>query len=356
MKKRILVLNLVLALFALVSCSSNDDNSIPTPVESTSQFTIPTDKQFRAFQIKELKKLEQNLSGTTDNTSMITFTSNNGVMMKTNHLTYIENDVVKKVQKGDTPQLKFVEIYNRGQMILTNRTTVAAHVYHENSFESKAQFASGGQFYMDMQVNNTSVKDFTIIMFVPTKNSTNKQTDMTLWLGDLNNVNDIVYSEVPSESTMHNINVMKLNNTEYYTANLWRIDNSIFFTPHIGWVGIHKMKPVSAAKASVSVKAPSGYNMSNSAVYVLNKNDEGVTQLKNYFSEQKDDDIFSSINNYLPVGDDVTLLFMSIDPKTSAVIYALKELKLEQNQLLTFDVKDLKQANTDEFVKLVNKI
>lgn len=356
MKKRILVTNLLLAMFALVSCSSNDDNSIVIPVENTPQFAIPTDKQFRDFQVIEINKLVQTLSGKTDNASMTTFTSKNGVILKSNFLTYVENGNVKEVKEGDTSQLKFVEIYDRAQMVLTNRTTMGTYSNASNPDETKAQFASAGQFYMDMKINNIALEDFTIIMFVPTKNSANKQADMTYWIGDVNDDNNIAYLEMPKNNTMHNVTSITLANVEYYVANLWRINDDIFNFRQIGWTGIHKMKPVEGEKASLSVKAPVGYNISNSAVYVLNKNDEGVLQLNNSVTDQKQSNVFTSQDSWLSVGTDVTLLFMTIDPKTNSVIYALKDLKVEKNQLYTFDAKDLKQSNTNDFSKLVNEI
>lgn len=356
MKKKILASSLLLALLALTSCSSNDDNVIVTPVESTSQFTIPTEEQFRDFQVKETKKLEQNLSAETNNASMTTFTSNTGVIIKTNHLTYTENGNVKEVKQGDTPQLKFVEIYERSQMVLTNRTAMGMYAENNNSSETKTQVASAGQFYMDMKVNNNYVKDFTIIMFVPTKNSSPKQTDMVLWKGYVDNDNNVTYNELPEGSTMHAVQNLPLNGSNYYVANLWRTNNAIFKNEQIGWIGIHNIIPTNAEKASLSVKAPTGYNMSNSAVYVINKNQDGVAQLDSFTADQKQGNVFTSEKNWLPIGDDATLLFMTIEPKTNLVVYALKDIKVEQNNMYTFEQQDLKITTTTEFSQTVNSI
>lgn len=356
MKNVILVTYLLLALGAFISCSTNDDSSLTTTVESKSRFMIPSEKQFKDFQVKQVKKLTQNLSGEQNHAARNTFTSKDGVIIKADYLTHSENDRVRKAGKGDIAKVLFVEIYNRGQMMLTNRTPMGANSGTNNSNATKVQVASVGQFFIDIRVNDNSSEFFKILMFVPIKKDTKKHSDLTLWVGNVDANNNIFYTQVPSNSTMHTIKSVPLENEDYYVANLWRNKKYIFENKQIGWVGLHKKIIVTGETASINVKAPTGYNLSNSAVYLFNTNYEGVVQLDTFIIDENQGNSFTSKNNWLPMNLDGKLLFMTIDPQTESVVYALKDIKVKQNNSYTFEQNELKITTPEEFVQKMNNL
>lgn len=361
MKKVILFIGIILAFFAFIGCSSSDDNSpteavinkpIITPPSVVIPPATPSISQFRNFQIKQEKKLVQNLEANGDNIEIFKFKSAKGAIISANKLTYTKNNVIYFVKKEEKVQLKFIELYNRAEMILTNRVSMGTY----SGGNRKSQLATAGEFFMELEADGKPIKDFQINLLVPTKNSGNLQSDLKLSIGNINANNDITYTEVPANTKMNSISTLFIYGEDFYNATFKTENNTIFNSGKIGWINYNKYIPAQGETTSIVVKAPQGYNDSNSAIYFIDKNMAGVGQLDSFITHSQHGKTFSTQNNWMPIGTDATLVFVTIDPKSEELIYALKTIKVEHNKLYTFDQNELKQSNVEEFSKLINRI
>lgn len=360
MKKKFLAFTagaLLLSGMGVVSCSSDDNNSKPDPVE---EIKIPTAVAFKDFRKSILDSQKQLITTTIDANGMFSFTSKKGVKVEVGYLG-AEGDYA---QQGDKVTCTFIELYDKGTMALTNRPTMGTYPnrdengYFEVSRDEygristaghRAFIITGGEFYFDIKLNGKQVTNYGISMEVPTKNTKGFQEDMLLWQGNLDAKDDLTFTEIPMRTEMGFLGSDEGN--ENYVLNLHGWSE---LPTEIGWSNIDKYSGYEGEQTQFFVKVPTGYNYENAAVYLGVKNEQGLAHLDVFLTHPELGDVFTEHYGWVPVGLQGYVFFISVEAETNQVVYAIKDITVSKNQLIEFQASDLKTGTKEEVIAILN--
>lgn len=350
----------LLSALLMISSCSNDDNS--STVDPEKKFERPTSAQFKAFQKEHLQRLEQKFNTVVEDNLQFEFISKGGVTVNISSME-IEDHV--SIEIGDKIECTFIELYDKGNMALSNRPTMGIKpiknewgnfefekdAYGRITTKGKKEFiVTGGEFYLDVKVNGARVKNYKISMDVPTKNTNGFQKDMLLWQGNVDENNDLTFNEIPTETE---IGWMGELNEDNYMLYLNGYDNLV---SEIGWFNIDKYLVYGDEVTKLFVQAPEGYSYLNSAVYMAIKDNEGLGKFDSHEKDPKLGNVFTVSTDWIPVGVEAHLVFISIDPITAKIIYAIQKIKVEKNGIIKINEKELKSGTGEQFVEEINKL
>lgn len=368
MKKKFLALTagaLLFSFMGVLSCSSDDNNSTsdPTdPVNPVEEIKIPTAAAFNDLRKSVLEREKQVFTTTVDENGIVSFTSKKGVKVEVGYLG-VQGEFA---QAGDEVTCTFIELYDKGTMALANRPTMGIYPNRDENgyFEVtrdeygrisaegyKGFIITGGEFYFDIQIKGKPVTNYGINMIVPAANTGGFQDDMLFWQGNLDENDDLTFTEIPMQTEMGMLEGDKAN--EAYRAYLNGWGN---IRDEIGWTNIDKYAYLEgeAELTRFFVKAPTGYDYSNAAIYLMVKNEQGLAQLDDFVDHSNHGKVFTEHYGWVPVGLEGYLVLITVDPETYKVAYAVKEIKVVKDQLIEFKSEDLKTGGIDEVTTVLN--
>ncbi|MGG5506871.1 MULTISPECIES: hypothetical protein [unclassified Myroides] len=188
-------------------------------------------------------------------------------------------------------------------------------------------------------------------MTVPVANTRGFQEDMLLWQGNINEKDDLTFTEIPIQTEMAFLGNDQNEENYVLYLNGWNDLPS-----EIGWTNIDKYASEEGEKTQFFVKAPQGYNYENAAVYLGVKNEEGLAHLDVFLNHPELGDVFTEHYGWVPVGLEGYIFFISVDGNTNKVVYAIKEVKVEKNQMIEIKAQDLKIGTTQEVIAILNAL
>jgi len=326
----------------VVGCSSDDSTPNPNPDPApnpplVNPFTPPTAQQFKALKDNALDNKTQTTDFVVDASSYVSFTSAKGVNINL----LAENLTIGGVplEIGSTAQVKFIELYNKADLLTTGIATMGKHTNGDLEM-----LITGGAFYLDITQNGQSV-EYSFVSLninVPASLTGGFDDQMVLWYGDFNQDGDLIWEEAETggiETGGGNFPIGTDDNTSYFV-----------FTTNLGWINVDHFWNDSRPKADLTVQAPEGYNLSNSALFLSFDGVLGLAQL--YYSDTTK--TYQVGGDYIPVGQSGSVIFVS--ESEGKWVYAIKSFIVAQNNTIEILASDLDDATQSEIEALVEAL
>ncbi len=317
------------ALF-FISCSDDEGVLTPHPEDPVPGMVPPSATVFKKLQLEALEKMTQRKSFKAEDG--IVFTSKAGVVLMIDPLNlYDAND--EKVT-GDV-ELEFIEFYDRASMVLANRPLMGV-----NESGGLEPLVTGGQFFINVTQYGVGLKTNYFSMTVPAANSGGLDVDMIMWKGRFNDDGNINWDEFDPGAEEGGV----YPNAE---TNEYQV-----YLKDFGWSNIDRFLLGEGERTPLIVRVPDGYDNKNSSVYVTFRGETDVLAfLDKYDVATKS---FTEHYGWGPVGYDMYVIFVS--ESQGKLIYAIQEVKLEKNIIITIAMDELKMASEEELAAKIKSL
>jgi hypothetical protein len=300
---------LLAMIFVFTSCETNDDLD-PSP------FDPPTAEVFSALQDDAFNDLKQNALFNAEDG--INFQSDAGVSLSIspNCLTLNGTPVTGEVD------LEFVEIFDRGNMLTTNATTVG-----EDANGDKGQLISGGEFNIKVYQNEEELElgEFCGMMLnVPTSITGGEVAGMGPFAGEIDENDNLVW--LPQ-------------NTEFWVGQDNTSPTYNAFVENFGWFNCDVFIADPDPKTEIQIAVPEGFNGSNSSVYLARVGETNS---------------LAFIYGEFPIGLEAHIIFLS--EEDGEFLYAIQSITVEDGQQVLFTLEDTIIASTEELTQIINAL
>lgn len=330
--KKMLPLSALMFLSLFISCGptepldvwqGNTNPTTPTnPTEPTEPETpvlpIPTAAQFAALHGQVLEDMIQGFTLDASQ-SYITFTSEKGVVVTlyTDCITKNGNPVTGNID------VEFVEIFDRGAMALTNKTTMGV-----TTDGSQSLLISGGEFYINATQDGVQLQaGCGITLTVPAALTGDLDPEMLPWEGTLDTAGNIVWNQQFNDFWAGN---EQQGGTPAYNA----------YIDDFGWFNCDKFAAFTGPKTEVEVIVPQGYDYTNSFVFIALVDEPNA---------------LGHLGGEYPVGLECHIIFVSGNG-TDGWVYAIKSVTLPNNASYTFTSEEFIPATEAEVVAAINAL
>ncbi|MCP1996027.1 hypothetical protein [Flavobacterium sp. HSC-61S13] len=317
------------ALF-FISCSDDEGVVVPPSVDPVPGMVPPSATAFKNLQLEALEKMTQRKSFKAE--EGIVFTSKAGVVLTIDPLNLFDTN--DETVTGDV-ELEFIEFYDRAAMVLANRPLMGI-----NEVGGLEPLVTGGQFFINVTQYGVGLRTNYYNMTVPAVNSGGLDQEMTMWKGNFSDDGNLKWDEF--DPGLEGGGVFPNAETNEYQVYL----------RDFGWSNIDRFAGEEGEKAAVIVRVPDGYDNKNSSVYVTFKGETDVLA----FLDQYDVATKSFTEHYGwgPVGYDMYVIFVS--ESQGKLIYAIQEVKLEKNKIITISMDELKMASEEELAAKIKSL
>jgi len=312
---------LLITALTFTSCTKEDDvDFFIAP--------IPTAQDFSNLKQDALDALTQEFSFNAED-GAATFTSNNGVSMtiQGSCLTLNGNSVSGQVD------IKYIELFNKGNMLTTNKITMGALPNGD-----KALLISGGEFLIEATQNGQILEtSCDLQLMIPSGLTGGTDNGMLLWEGDIDEDDNLTWDRV--EDATGQGGVFANGDGEYYA-----------FLQQFGWSNVDRFYSDPRPKTTILVQAPSGYNYTNSAVYLsYDGEDTGLAGLDTFENE-----LFSEHYGQIPIGLECHVIFATEDIGNWR--YAIKAVTITEGGIITFSINETSTTSEAGLVALINAL
>ncbi len=312
---------LLLTALVLTSCSKNDDETL---------VIRPTQEDFNAIKDNALEKLVQTFQFNTED-GAITLTSENGVTI------YINGSCL--TLNGDavtgTVDLEFVELFNKGNMLTTNKPTMGIMPNGD-----KAVLVSGGEFYVNATQNGEALETSCgFQMMIPADLTGGVDNDMILWNGQIDEDGNLAWEEDKRDGTNGQDGGVFTEGNQYYG-----------FFQSFGWTNVDRFYSDPRPKTTILAAVPEGYNNTNSAVYLSYDGEETALAKLDTYDEQSG--LFSEHYGQIPIGLECHAIFATEEDGNWK--YAIQAVTIEENGIITFTEGETSIATEAQLTTIIN--
>ncbi|MCM4153023.1 hypothetical protein DHD05_15645 [Arenibacter sp. N53] len=329
---------LTLSALTLASCSLEEKDQI---FEPGVLFQAATPQEFASLKSDALEDLVQDFQF--DASEIGVFTTENGTQISINGacLTNNGNAVTGQVA------VEIVELYDRGNMLLTNKTTMG-----RMNDGGKAIMISGGEFYINAtQGGNQLVLGCNMQVIIPVDLTGGADNLMSLWKGTIGEdcdstiaCDDIIWDEIrDEEGNMPGIEIGKgiTQGDAYYT-----------FFQEFGWTNVDRFAGDPRPKTGLLVDVPEGFNEENSAVYISYDGEPNALAFLDKYDE--DLELFTEHYGQIPIGLEAHVIFVSED--NGNWLYAIKAVTIVADGTISFDLSETATASDAQLKSLINNL
>jgi hypothetical protein len=280
---------LATALITMASCSKNDE-----PAVQPAEVTPATAAQFASVRETALQDLTQNFTATAGVTEII-LTSAKGVKIKINsgNLTKNGNPIT------GTFDVKFIEIFDKGHMLSTNKSTMGKMPDGNQSI-----MKSGGEFYLNATQGGVQLATNgaigTLKLEVPATLTGAIDPLMTFWTGVTADPENIVWER--KDGGQVGFNQVPTTGTSGYNVTFG----------NFGWSNIDRLYNLPGVKTQILATVPAGFNETNCAIY-FSLDGEGTNQLAKFDVYNPTTMQFSEHYGQVPIGQACHLIFASAE-------------------------------------------
>lgn len=227
---------LVLIAISTISCNLDDGPS--------QNIYIPTATEFESLFAESLSNHTQ--TATFDAGTTFTFTSEKGVKLTING-NCLKNNGAPVTGNVD---LEFIEIFDRGNMLVTNKPTMGLQDGEHRLL------TSGGEFYVNATQNGQQLTlDCYMTLNVPTALTGGTDNEMLPFNGNINADGELVWEQ--STSTDFWIGTSQAAGSEGYNA----------LYSSFGWFNCDRFVDYTGPKTTITALVPQGYGNGNSFVF-----------------------------------------------------------------------------------------
>lgn len=294
----------------------------------------PSSANFKDIRAKALQDLVQTKTFKAEDG--LSFTSDKGtkVTINPNCLRDQSNNLVT----GDV-MLSFVEIYDRGNMVLTNKPVMG-----KDGGGNLLPLVTGGQYNISVSKGSEALKPGCIFtVSVPASNTGALDSDMKLWEGNIDEDGNLAWDEKNREGAQGKEAGIGAN-TETASYDIW---DSAF-----GWANVDRFYSDPRPKTKIKVTVPSGYNNQNAGVYLAYEGEPNVlAQLDTYDTQ---DHYFSEHYGFIPIGMNLHVVFVS--ESNGSVVYAIKKATIIENGVIVIHSGELQTGSKSSLISLINAL
>ncbi|MEO8773593.1 MAG: hypothetical protein ABI263_00490 [Gelidibacter sp.] len=316
----LVLVTLTLLTLTLTGCSKNDN-------DYTETITPPSAQQFAGVRAQSLENITQHFEFNADDGN-ITLTTTNGVKISITANCLTKNGV----DISGTVDLEYVEIFEKGNMITTNKPTMGIM---QNG--DKALLITGGEFFFEATQNGVPLEiNCPILIIVPTSLTGGEDPEMIMWNGIIDEDGDLAWDEEEQRDGKAGVFVEEGN---YYA-----------FVQNFGWTNIDRFYSDPRPKTTIKVQPPTGYNYNNSAVYLSYDGESSALAQLDTFN----DGLFSEHYGQIPLGLKAHLLFVTED--NGLWRYKIKAITIAENQMTSFTIEETTTATEAELISIINSL
>ncbi len=277
----------VLTIITLMSCNNNDDDSTsytPSKAALTNLFNA------------NFEDLKQTATFDASNTNFV-FISTAGATLTIDGTS---------LRKGSDPvtgnvDIEFYEIYDRGTMAITNKTTMG---YDGTDL---VPLETGGEYLIKVKQGGEELKTVTgYTLSTPTSLTGGTKTNIENFTGTMNSNGDLTWAQAPVSE------FWVTTNPDKYNA----------FLSQFGWFNYDKL-PVTGPRTSISVNIPSKY-VNASTVFLSTKLKPGE---------------LGGLTGKWNIGLECNIIMLA--EQNGNFKYAIKSITVENNQMVTFNESEL---------------
>lgn len=317
---------LTVALLVLVTASCKKD-SVKMGLAK------PNAANFQSLRNKALADLVQ--SKTFKAEDGLVFTSTKGAKLKiqSSCLTDLNGNAIT----GDVT-LSFVEIYDRGNMVTTNKPVMG-----KDNMGNMLPLVTGGEFNLEIKQGNKLLKSgCTFTLEVPSTNTGNFDPNMILWQGNINEDGNLEWNDAKGAQGGDG-NILR-GDEKGGSYNIW--------ANQFGWTNVDRFYSFSGPKTQIKVTVPEGYNNENAGVYLAYEDQPGLlAQLDTYSASGS---YFSEHYGFVPVGMQLHVIFVS--ESNGSVVYAIKQATIAADAIIHIDEDELNSSTMTNLVTLINNL
>lgn len=302
---------LLLATLLIVSSCTKNDDEVDTIVEDP--INPPTAADFKAIQEDAFNNLIQTASFNAEDG--ITFVSDAGTTLT------IWGDCLSL--NGDQVtgpvDLEFVEVYEKGNMITTNATTVGK--YQSGELE---QLISGGEFHIKAFQNGEELTtDCGMMIDVPVDITGGVVPGMGPFVGEIDENDNLVW--LPQ-------------NTEFWLDEQDGVSYSAFIE-NFGWFNCDVFVSDPDPKTEIQIAVPQGFDNGNSSIY---------------FARAGESNSLAFLYGEFPIGLEAHIIFLS--EHNGDFRYAIQSITVEEDQEVIFTIEETEVAPVDDVIDIINDL
>lgn len=290
----------LMLMLLLTACRDDDEN----------QSEAPTPEEFQSLRQAALDNITQNFQ--LDFSSGNAFvTSEQGVELYISSCTNASG-----TQTTGTVDLEYVEIFDRGTMLVTNKPTMGISPSGEEGI-----LISGGEFYFNATENGEQLNACGISARVPGNLTGGIDFNMTQWTGNIDADGDLTWVTTP------NI-FMEMDSSTYYP-----------FTEEFGWMNCDIFWDDPRPRTDVTIQVPVDYDNTNSSVY---------------FSIAGEPSSLGYIGGAYPIGLEAHFIFVTAEDDDWR--YAVQSVTISENEVITFTLDDTAVVTESELIDIINAL
>lgn len=291
---------------------------------------IPTSQEFKALYTDALQSLKQEFTFDASQTN-VTFTSAKGVTLSLSPSCLTKNG---NPATGDV-KLEYIEVFNRGNMLTANKPTMGT-----TPDGKKAMLISGGEFYINATQNGVQLEmSCGMQLMVPTTLTGGGDTEMTLWIGTIDENGNLDWNENENEEGQERGVFVEGNN--YYC-----------YFDHFGWTNVDRFYNDPRPKTTIYVDVPEGYDNTNSAVFLAYAGETNALALLDTYDEQTG--LFSEHYGLIPIGLECYVIFVS--ENDGDWIYAIKHVTITADHVIVIDDTDLATISQEDLIDAIDAL
>jgi len=310
-------------LFINISCKKEQE---------TMRFANPNAANFQSLRNKALHDLTQNK--TFNSEDGIVFTSTNGtkVTIPAGCLEDLDGNPVS----GEV-QLSFVEIYDKGNMVVTNKPVMG-----RNQDGDLLPLVTGGEFDIQITQGTKILKSpCSYSVVVPANLTGDLDYGMVLWQGNINADGNLEWDTADKEAGQER-GLRADEKTNSY--NIW---NGQF-----GWTNVDRFYSHTGPKTQIKVAVPNVYNNENSAVYLAYEDQPNLLAQLDTYNEAEN--FFSEHYGFVPVGIKLHVIFTS--ESNGSIVYAIREVTIADGSVVNISESDLNTTSQSQLITLINAL
>jgi len=289
---------ILLTALCLTSCKDDDQN----------QAELPTAEEFQSVRQTALDNITQNFQYPPGGTT--SFTSNQGVQLDIYNCTDASGN-----QTTNMVDLEFVEIFDRGTMLVTNKPTMGVLPSGE-----QAILISGGEFYFNATEDGTQLEACGIQAVIPADLTGGVDYSMSLWEGNIDADGDLTWMPLGLE--------FGVDSSDYFV-----------FIDDFGWINCDVFYDDPRPKTDITVEVPAGYDNENSGVY---------------FAIVGEQSGLGTLAGEFPIGLEAHVIFVTAEGTDWR--YAVESITVSENEVVTFELTDTAVVTEAELITIINDL
>ena len=315
----------VLATFALTSCSNDDNNN---------QNQAPSASEFGAIRQNALDNITQHFTMIAEN-GITTFTSTKGVSLTINGL---------NLRKNGNPvtgsvDIEYVELFDKGSMLVTNKPTMGVM---QNG--DKNLLISGGEFMVKATQSGVELTTVSgIDLVIPANLTDGIDNTMVLWTGNNDDPENLAWNQ-----QIDGTGVPPQGGNIGFQQNAYNAHFGNF-----GWTNVDRFYSDPRPKTTLLSSVSTGYDNSNCAIY-LSYDGEGnnaLAKLDTYNTTTKQ---FSEHYGQIPIGLECHVIFVT--EENGQWRYAIKAVTVAANDEYIFTLGETTVGSEAQLIAVINAI